>query len=82
MWKIFPAIEYLSNILQFTQCLISSLLDILKTKLNHTSQATFNKLPVHGEISEEHVQNPLKSTVQLFHFHRQTDVNRKNNRHF
>jgi hypothetical protein len=32
MCKFLPAMEFISNILQFTQCLISSILDLLKRK--------------------------------------------------
>jgi methionyl-tRNA synthetase len=51
----------------------------LKQNRSGISQATFNKLKESTDISEKAVQNPLNSTVELFHAHRHTDGHQKNN---
>jgi hypothetical protein len=73
MCKIFPALEFTANILQLTQYLIQSILDLLKENGTGTSQATFNKLLLHRDISRgrKNLQNLVNSTVELFHVHRQ-----------
>jgi hypothetical protein len=38
LWNIFPAIQFLSTILEFTQYFISSVIDLLRRKCEGTSQ--------------------------------------------
>jgi hypothetical protein len=52
MCKIIPAMEFTANILQLTQYLIQSILNLLKENGTGTSQATFNKLQMPRNISE------------------------------
>jgi hypothetical protein len=61
LWNIFPDTQFLSNILEFTQHLISSIIDLLRRKLmaHHKQQSANCKCL--QTFKKKAVQNPVNS---------------------